>query len=67
MHTVTFDYSELGLGNAEGIRDTYSKNIYVRLGYEELLNTALGTETLLPATESMNKLHIVCTQLFELR
>ena len=67
MHTVTFDYSELGLGNAEGIRDTYSKNIYVRLGYEELLNTAPGTETLLPATESMNKLHIVCTQLFELR
>lgn len=64
MHKVTFAYSAIGLSNAANdIRDKYSTNIYVRLGYEEMENGDVS----LPATESISKLNIVCTQLFELR
>lgn len=67
MHTVTFSYADIGLGNNASIRDKYSTNIYVRLGYEELQKAGDNGETVLPATESISKLNIVCTQLFELR
>ena len=67
MHTVTFSYADIGLGNSASIRDKYSTNIYVRLGYEELEQAGTNGETALPATESISKLNIVCTQLFELR
>lgn len=67
MHTVTFSYSDIGLGDNTSIKDKYSTNIYVRLGYEELEAAGTDGETSLPATESISKLNIVCTQLFELR
>lgn len=67
MHTVTFSYADIGLGNNASIRDKYSTNIYIRLGYEELEGASQNGETALPATESISKLNIVCTQLFELR
>jgi len=67
MHTVMFDYAEIGLGSKESIRDKYSTTIYVRLGHDELVSKAAGEETTLPAVESMNKLNVVCTQLFELK
>jgi len=59
--------ADIGLGNSASIRDKYSTNIYVRLGYEELEQAGTNGETALPATESISKLNIVCTQLFELR
>lgn len=68
MHTATFDYANIGLGNTESIKDKYSTNIYIRLGYEPLVVPKKGSKEIsLPASESFSKLNIVCTQLFELR
>ena len=68
MHTATFDYASIGLGNTENIKDKYSSNIYIRLGYEPLVAPKKGSKEIsLPASESFSKLNIVCTQLFELR
>ena len=67
MHTATFSYADIGLGNNASIKDKYSTNIYIRLGYEELVAPNANGEVALPASESISKLNIVCTQLFELR
>ena len=67
MHTATFSYADIGLGNNASIKDKYSTNIYIRLGYEELAAPNANGEVALPASESISKLNIVCTQLFELR
>ncbi len=67
MHTAMFSYADIGLGNQAGIKDKYSTNIYIRVGYEELADPAANKELSLPASESFSKLNIVCTQLFELR
>ena len=68
MHTATFKYEDIGLGDTTSIKDKYSTDIYIRLGYESLVQPDDKTKEIsLPASESFSKLNIVCTQLFELR
>jgi len=67
MHTATFSYADIGLGNSESIKNKYSTNIYIRLSYDELATPGENGVVTLPAGESITKLNVVCTQLFELR
>ena len=63
MHQVKFKHEKLGLMDGNTIRAKNSTTIYIRLGYEEMVNGNIS----LPATESITGLNIVCTQLFELK
>lgn len=66
IYSASFTYADLGLNNTTGIRPTGAANIYIRLGYEELIDSADATNTL-KGDESMTKLSVTTTQLFELK
>ena len=66
MYSMAVSVEQIGLANMSGsIKDTNSANIYVRLGCEELKGGNVIES--LPAAESLNKLGIVCIQMFELQ
>ena len=66
IYSASFTYADLGLNNTTGIRPTGAANIYIRLGYEELIDSTDASNTL-KGDESMTKLSVTTTQLFELR
>ena len=66
IYSASFTYADLGLNNTTGIRPTGAANIYIRLGYEELLDSTDAANTL-KGDESMTKLSVTTTQLFELK
>ena len=66
IYSASFTYADLGLNNTIGIRPTGAANIYIRLGYEELLDSTDASNTL-KGDESMTKLSVTTTQLFELK
>ena len=66
IYSASFTYADLGLNNTTGIRPTGAANIYIRLGYEELLDSTDASNTL-KGDESMTKLSVTTTQLFELK
>ncbi|MBP9000541.1 MAG: DUF5057 domain-containing protein [Lachnospiraceae bacterium] len=66
VYSASFTYADLGLDNAKGIRPTGAANIYIRLGYDELLDSTAADNTL-KGDESMTKLSVTTTQLFELK
>ena len=66
IYSASFTYADLGLNNTTGIRPTGAANIYIRLGYEELIDSTDATNTL-KGDESMTKLSVTTTQLFELK
>lgn len=53
----------IGLIDKESIASKNGVNLYIRIGYEKLSENSMETE---PATESLNKLTLVKTDLFEL-
>ncbi|MDD6010701.1 MAG: DUF5057 domain-containing protein [Lachnospiraceae bacterium] len=66
IYSASFTYADLGLNNTTGIRPTGAANIYIRLGYEELIDSTDASNTL-KGDESMTKLSVTTTQLFELK
>lgn len=66
IYSASFSYADLGLNNTTGIRPTGAANIYIRLGYDELLDSTAADNTL-KGDESMTKLSVTTTQLFELK
>ncbi|MGN0299925.1 MAG: hypothetical protein ACI4C2_01115, partial [Lachnospiraceae bacterium] len=66
IYSASFTYADLGLNNTTGIRPTGAANVYIRLGYEELIDSTDATNTL-KGDESMTKLSVTTTQLFELK
>ena len=66
IYSASFTYADLGLNNTTGIRPTGAANIYIRLGYEELIDSTDASNTI-KGDESMTKLSVTTTQLFELK
>lgn len=66
MYVASFAYADIDFGRnaATGLREKNATDIYVRLGYGNMVNTG---EIATSASENINGLHVMSTQLFELR